>query len=189
MNPIIVAEGLGKRYQIGARVPYGSLRESLASTLMPRSFRRHGKGTHETIWALRDVSFAINPGEAVGVIGQNGAGKSTLLKILSRIMVPTEGEARLRGRVGRVDFLKVGHHGSRTATSDAWLAELSPKAAVISVGVNRYGHPTEETLGRLAAHGVPFWRTDRDGEVTVSTDGAAMRVCARSGCKAMPVVP
>ena len=100
-----------------------------------------------------------------------------------------EAEARMRGRVGRIDFLKVGHHGSRTATSDAWLAELAPKAAVISVGVNRYGHPTQETLGRLAAHGVPFWRTDRDGEVTVSTDGATMRVCARSGCKAMPVVP
>ena len=98
-------------------------------------------------------------------------------------------EERLRGQVGPVDVLKVGHHGSRTATGDDWLDALAPRAAVISVGVNRYGHPAPETLARLARHGIPVWRTDRDREVRISTDGATMRVCARGGCRDMTVVP
>ncbi len=90
-----------------------------------------------------------------------------------------EAERRLHGRVGRVDVLKVGHHGSRSATSDSWLAELAPKAAVISVGEgNRYGHPAPEALQRLAAHGVEIWRTDRDGMVSVETDGRRMTIRA-----------
>ena len=62
-------------------------------------------------------------------------------------------EAAMRGHAGPVDLLKVGHHGSRTATGEAWLDELAPEAAVISVGAhNRYGHPAPETVARLAAH-------------------------------------
>jgi competence protein ComEC len=81
-------------------------------------------------------------------------------------------EARLRGRVGRVDLLKVGHHGSRTATSDAWLEELSPGEAVISVGArNRYGHPTPDVLERLGRHRVVTLRTDRLGTITFTSDG------------------
>jgi competence protein ComEC len=81
-------------------------------------------------------------------------------------------EAHLAGRVGPVDVLKVGHHGSRSATSDAWLTELAPRDAVISVGRrNRYGHPAPEVVARLAAHGVRTLRTDRDGTITLSTDG------------------
>jgi len=76
-------------------------------------------------------------------------------------------EAAMRGHVGPVDLLKVGHHGSRTATSQAWLDELAPEAAVISVGAhNRYGHPAPETGARLAAHEIGTWRTDREGTVT-----------------------
>jgi competence protein ComEC len=68
--------------------------------------------------------------------------------------------------------LKVGHHGSHSATSDAWLAELAPREAVISVGRrNRYGHPAPEVVARLAAHGIRILRTDRDGTITLSTDG------------------
>ena len=86
-------------------------------------------------------------------------------------------EARLAGRVGRVELLKVGHHGSRTATSDAWLDELAPREAVISVGRrNRYGHPTAEVLGRLARHGVQVLRTDERGTITFSTDGRDARL-------------
>jgi len=86
-------------------------------------------------------------------------------------------EARLEGRVGRVELLKVGHHGSRTATSDAWLDELAPREAVISVGRrNRYGHPTAEVLGRLARHGVQVLRTDERGTITFSTDGRDARL-------------
>ncbi len=98
-------------------------------------------------------------------------------------------EAWLHGRVGRVDLLKVGHHGSRTATGDAWLDELQPRAAVISLGPNRYGHPAPATLGRLAARHIPVWRTDRDGPVTVRTDGQTMTIDGRRGSLELDVRP
>jgi competence protein ComEC len=69
------------------------------------------------------------------------------------------------------DLLKVGHHGSATATSVALLEAVEADAAVISLGRNRYGHPAPGTLGRLAAAGVPVWRTDREGTVNVVSDG------------------
>ena len=79
--------------------------------------------------------------------------------------LPTE--AHLAGQVGRVMLLKVGHHGSRGATSDRWLDELQPADAVISVGAkNRYGHPAPVTLARLRAHGVTVFRTDQRGTIT-----------------------
>ena len=88
-------------------------------------------------------------------------------------------EARLRGRVGHVDLLKAGHHGARAATGDAWLAELSPRAVVISVGRrNRYGHPSPPTLDRIATARAELWRTDRDGTVSVRTDGRHVAVWA-----------
>jgi competence protein ComEC len=81
-------------------------------------------------------------------------------------------EARLAGRVGHVDLLKVGHHGSRSATSDAWLSELSPAEAVISVGAhNTYGHPAPEVVARLLQHHVTTLRTDQLGTITFTTDG------------------
>ncbi|HEV2671528.1 MAG TPA: DNA internalization-related competence protein ComEC/Rec2 [Gemmatimonadales bacterium] len=81
--------------------------------------------------------------------------------------MPTE--MQLAGRVGRVTLLKVGHHGSRWATSDRWLDELQPEDAVISVGArNRYGHPAPEALARLRAHGVSVFRTDELGTITFS---------------------
>ena len=89
--------------------------------------------------------------------------------------LPVEG--RLAGTVGRVELLKVGHHGSKTATSDEWLDELAPREAVISVGRNNhYGHPAPEVLERLARHGVTVFRTDRSGTITFSTDGHGERV-------------
>jgi competence protein ComEC len=87
--------------------------------------------------------------------------------------IPTE--LHLAGRIGRVSVLKVGHHGSRGATSDGWLDELNPVHAVISVGArNRYGHPAPETLGRLRAHGATVLRTDTQGTITltISSHGA-----------------
>jgi competence protein ComEC len=85
-------------------------------------------------------------------------------------------EAEMRGRVKRVDLLKVGHHGSRGSTGDEWLDSLAPQLGVISVGRNDYGHPSPEALRRLAAHGVEIRRTDQDGDITVTTDGRQMTV-------------
>lgn len=121
----IHVENLGKLYRVGQFVGYNTLRESIVQVFSApfRRQRRTGDGEKETdvsslsnqsslpdqdnyIWALRDVSFDIKYGEAVGVIGRNGAGKTTLLKILTRITNPTEGYAEIRGRVG--SLLEVG---------------------------------------------------------------------------------
>ena len=90
-------------------------------------------------------------------------------------------ESLLAGKVGPVDLLKVGHHGSRGATGTAWLRELKPKEAIISVGENRYGHPSPEALARLSAAGAEVWRTDRDGTIEVRTDGHTMTIRSRRG--------
>ena len=82
------------------------------------------------------------------------------------------GPARLHA-----DVLKVGHHGSRTSSSPAFLAVVAPREAVISCGArNRFGHPAPTTLDSLAAAGVRTWRTDHDGAVTISTDGASLEI-------------
>ena len=76
-------------------------------------------------------------------------------------------------------MLKVGHHGSRTSSTPAFLAAVAPREAVISAGRrNRFGHPHPRTLGALAASGARVWRTDRDGAVTVTTDGQSLEVSA-----------
>lgn len=91
-------------------------------------------------------------------------------------------EALRAGTIGPVTMLKVGHHGSRTATGDAWLEALKPKVCVIEVGArNRYGHPDPGTVARLRAAGCGPWRTDKDGDVDAITDGrtAQVRAAAR----------
>jgi competence protein ComEC len=89
-------------------------------------------------------------------------------------------ESRVAGRIGGVDVLKVGHHGSRSASGEAWLAELAPEAAVISCGTgNRYGHPHAEVLERLARHGIGVWRTDLQGTISVTTDGRSYTIEGR----------
>ena len=88
-------------------------------------------------------------------------------------------ESAMGRALRRVDVLKVGHHGSRGSTGDAWLDALAPTAAVISLGRNDYGHPAPATLQRLRIHGVAVHRTDREGTVTVLTDGRRMTI--RSG--------
>jgi competence protein ComEC len=90
-------------------------------------------------------------------------------------------EADMLGRLQRVDLLKVGHHGSRGSTGDAWLDALHPAVAVISLGRNDYGHPAPATLTRLHAHDVAVHRTDREGTVTVETDGRQMTVRSTAG--------
>jgi ABC-type polysaccharide/polyol phosphate transport system ATPase subunit len=100
MARTLIAEGLGKRYRLGAMGGRTTVGDALATL---RSRRR---APRDHIWALRDVDFEVEAGEVVGIVGPNGAGKSTLLKILARITAPTEGLARTRGRVGAL--LEVG---------------------------------------------------------------------------------
>ncbi len=82
----------------------------------------------------------------------------------------------------RLDVLKVAHHGSGTATSEAWLAALRPRVALVSAGTgNPYGHPAPSTIERLSTHGADVLRTDLDGDLQVSTDGHDLRVATSGG--------
>ncbi|MEK9502039.1 DNA internalization-related competence protein ComEC/Rec2 [Gaopeijia maritima] len=84
---------------------------------------------------------------------------------------PVDAEARIVRRIGPIDILKVGHHGSHTSTGPALLDRLAPQVALISVGRgNRYGHPAPEVLARLRERGVEVWRTDESGSVVVDID-------------------
>src|SRR5438132_6428383 len=126
MSAVIRAEGLSKQYRIGAsRTPYETLRESLTRALAA-PFRRRSEASErgpasDSFWALRDVSFEVRQGEALGVIGRNGAGKSTLLKILSRITEPTTGSVVLDGRVGSLLEVGTGFHSELTGRGNVFL--------------------------------------------------------------------
>lgn len=131
-KPIIEIKGLGKKYKIGAlREPYLSLRDSLArkakgfaqsiSRLTANSSDLRAHSSQEDFWALKDVNFSVQQGEAVGIIGRNGAGKSTLLKILSQITPPTEGEITCRGRIASLLEVGTGFHPELTGRENIYL--------------------------------------------------------------------
>ena len=129
----IRVENLSKRYRIGEGRAGRTLREALTGAFRA-PFRRAGRSRQETIWALKDVSFAVAPGEVVGVIGRNGAGKSTLLKVLSRITEPTTGRVEIRGRVGSLLEVGTGFHAELTGRENIYLngAILGMKRAEIA---------------------------------------------------------
>ncbi len=128
-NYAIKVEGLGKRYRLGQRQRYKALRDVLTGAAYApvraagRLLRGEGNDGREDshIWALKDVSLQVQHGEVLGIIGRNGAGKSTLLKILSRITEPTEGEVRLRGRVGSLLEVGTGFHPELTGRENVYL--------------------------------------------------------------------
>ncbi len=124
MKPTIKVENLSKQYHIGTReAPYMTLRETLAKAIStPFKWpRRGGHSNDKTMWALKDVSFEVQQGEVVGIIGHNGAGKSTLLKVLSRITEPTSGRVELRGRVGSLLEVGTGFHPELTGRENVYL--------------------------------------------------------------------
>lgn len=118
MNASINVEKLSKQYQIGSAKDT-TLRESLASMMSLSALRHRPKP--ETIWALRDVSFSVAPGESVGIIGRNGAGKSTLLKILSKITYPTSGTVKVGGTVAAMLEVGTGFHQELTGRENIYM--------------------------------------------------------------------
>ncbi len=125
----IVFEGVSKRYRLGA---FGTLRSTLAAM---RSQSTGGNSAQQrTLWALRDVSFRVEPGTALGLIGPNGAGKTTTLKLLSNITRPASGRVLVNGRVSSLIELGAGFHPELTGRENIYLngAILGMKRAEIA---------------------------------------------------------
>ncbi|MFN7733247.1 MAG: ABC transporter ATP-binding protein [Pirellula sp.] len=131
MSPIITVSNLSKAYRIGKKEEradslMGLIQNTLTAPL--RNWKNMQQPAAEGIdredslhWALRDVSFSVEEGDALGVIGRNGAGKSTLLKVLSQITEPTSGEVRIRGRVASLLEVGTGFHPELTGRENMYL--------------------------------------------------------------------
>ena len=175
MSIAIRIEEITKQYQIGAREPYRTLRETLVHAASAPFRRLSGTGASrgsETISALDGVSFTVDEGDIVGLIGRNGGGKSTLLKILSRVTEPTRGRVMLRGRVGALLEVGTGFHPELTGRENMYLhgailgmrrAEIDRKfdeivafaeiSAFLDTPVKRYSSGMFARLGfAIAAH-------------------------------------
>jgi lipopolysaccharide transport system ATP-binding protein len=141
MDVAIRAVNISKRYRLGERMPDQMLRESLMlglNNILNRSTRK----TPREIWALRDASFEVERGAAMGIIGRNGAGKSTLLKVLARITEPTRGRAEIRGRVGSLLEVGTGFHPELTGRENVFL-----NGAILGMKRSEIVHKFDEIVG------------------------------------------
>lgn len=123
-NVAIKVDGLGKKYKIGQiQTKHDTLRDAIMNRISSRSAKNgsNGKSESSEFWALKDVSFAIKPGEIVGIVGRNGAGKSTLLKTLARITEPSSGCIDIYGRVGSLLEVGTGFHPELSGRENVYL--------------------------------------------------------------------
>ncbi|MDH3222088.1 MAG: ABC transporter ATP-binding protein [Gemmatimonadota bacterium] len=128
---VIKVEGLGKRFFIGGvHTKFRTARDAISDAFIApfkraaALLRGHATGAaelNESMWAFRNVSFSVNQGEVVGLVGKNGAGKTTMLKVLSRITEPTEGSIEIRGRVGSLLEVGTGFHPELTGRENVFL--------------------------------------------------------------------
>src|ERR1035437_4844892 len=117
MKPILEIKNISKKFNIKhQKQAYGSLRDSLSSI-----FKFNNEESNEEFWAHEDVSFNVEQGKSIGIIGKNGAGKSTLLKILSKITPPTSGRIISRGRIASLLEVGTGFHPELTGKENVFL--------------------------------------------------------------------
>jgi lipopolysaccharide transport system ATP-binding protein len=115
MTPILTIENISKKFLIDHQnLPYLSLRDKIGGMFTPEKQK-------EEFWALKDVSFKVEQGESIGIVGKNGAGKSTLLKILSRITPPTSGRIVSRGRIASLLEVGTGFHQELTGWENIYM--------------------------------------------------------------------
>src|SRR6476619_5053527 len=105
-DSLIAFDGVWKKFRRGEH--HDSLRDLIPALAARLGRRREPVLDEDEFWVLRNVSFEVKPGQALGIIGPNGAGKSTALKLLTRILKPTRGTARVQGRVGALSELAAG---------------------------------------------------------------------------------
>jgi lipopolysaccharide transport system ATP-binding protein len=171
-NAAIVFDRVWKKFQLGER--HDSLRDlvpSMARRMLGRTRSEELDGDQE-FWALKDVSFEVRPGEALGIIGPNGAGKSTVLKLLTKIMKPTRGRCGITGRVGALIEVAAGFHPDLTGRENVFLQgaimgmrrpeisarldeiiEFSGVSDFVDTPVKRYSSGMNARLGfSIAAH-------------------------------------
>lgn len=129
-NTVISVEDLSKSYRLGVistRTFYGDLnrwwakRRGKPDPYLKIGETDHGNRDGEIVWALRDINFSVNQGEAVGIIGRNGTGKSTLLKILSQVTAPTSGAVKIKGRIASLLEVGTGFHPELTGRENIYL--------------------------------------------------------------------
>jgi lipopolysaccharide transport system ATP-binding protein len=130
MPPVISVENLSKTYRLG-QIGSGTFSRDLEvwwakmrgkpNPMLRIGEKDHGNRDGEELWALRDVSFTVEQGEVLGIIGRNGAGKSTLLKILSRVTAPTSGKIKVKGRIASLLEVGTGFHPELTGRENIYL--------------------------------------------------------------------
>ncbi len=169
-RPAVVFEHVSKKFKRGER--HDTLRDLLPSLVRGVARRREEKLSADEFWALRDVSFTVEPGQALGIIGPNGAGKSTTLKLLTRILRPTLGECKVNGRSGAMIEVAAGFHPDLTGRENVYMqgaimgmkrVEIAAKfdaivdfagvSAFLDTPIKRYSSGMNARLGfSIAAH-------------------------------------